>query len=446
MSAKTTMCILFGDRTVDAVFVDRSMLGIQIRFIERFPRDEKLFEALAERISTEEKTPARVMLCIPRNAVIQRTLRYPAAARDELENMIRFEAVRHIPLAEEERLMGWSSADTPDGQQVVLNLTAARRGEVCELVTQFERAGVPIDEALAFSSVISPALSTVPTLLVLADADHIELGLYGQDILQDSQCIPRSVPGFSPQRLVAAARQMAARNKNWLGDEGISRILTAGPEPLPEAEDELGTAFGLQVQPLDIPEAEAAALSEEQPSLAEVLLAASVVPDGTLNLIEDKKRKVPISRRTLVISALCILLTAELLTAYALRSGAPWLQRRKVAKEIQEMNRATAEIQEMRNLNRTFRKQLVQLERIRESRTSTMEMLKAVSEVLPEDTYLNGLSYREDQLTLKGYSKEPDRLPERVLALPFVDTLNTSDIGRKEGEYHEFELSVSLRR
>lgn len=446
MSTKTTMCILFGDQTVDAAFVDHSMLGTQVRFVERFPRDEQLFETIAERMKAEEKTPARVALCIPRNTVIQRTLRYPAAAREELENMIRFEAVRHIPLPEEDRLMGWSTADSPDGQQVVLNLTAARRADVRDLVDRFEQAGVPIDEAVAFSSAVSANLSDIPTLLVLADVGHIELCLYGEGILQDSQLLPRSMPGFSPQRVVTAARQMVAKNKTWLGDEGISRILTGGAEPLKEIEDELGTAFGLHVHPLEVPETEAAVLTEDQTPLAEVLLAASVVPEVTLNLIEDKKRKVPISRRTLVISALCILLAAELLAAYALKSGSPWLQRKKVAQEIQEMNRVTAKVQEMRTQNRTYRKQLIQLEQVCETRTSTMEMLKALSEALPEDTYLNGFSYDGKQLTLKGNSKEPDKLPELVMALPFVDRLNTSDIGPKESEYHEFELSVSLRR
>ncbi|MDZ8118560.1 PilN domain-containing protein [Pontiella agarivorans] len=446
MSAKTTMCILFGDQTVDVAFVDRSMLGTQVRFVERFPRNEQLFETLAERMKAEEKTPARVTLCIPRNTVIQRTLHYPAAARDELENMIRFEAVRHIPLPEEERLMGWSTADSPDGQQVVLNLTAARRADVRDLIDQFEQAGVPIDEAVAFSSAVSSTLSDIPTMLVLADAEHMELCLYGEDILQDSQLLSRSMPGFGPQRVVTAARQMAAKNKSWLGDEGISRILTGGAESAEELEMELATAFGLHVQPLEIPEAEATALRDDQEPLAEVLLGASVVPEVTLNLIEDKKRKVPISRRTLVISALCILLGVELAAAYALKSGSPWLQRKRVAQEIQEMNRATADIQEMRTQNWIFRKQLIQLERVCESRTSTMEMLSALSEALPEDTYLNGFSYDGEQLTLKGNSKEPDKLPELVMALPFVDTLNTSDIGRKEGDYHEFELSVSLRR
>ncbi len=447
MSAKTTMCILFGDKTVDAVFVDRSMLGTQIRFTARLPRTDDLFERVAELMKSAEKTPSHVMLCIPRGRVVQRTLRYPAAVKEELDNMIRFEAVRHIPLPEEERLLGWSTADTPDGHQVVLNLTAARRTEVRSLVDRFEQAGVPVDEAVPFSSAVSALLSDVSTLLVLGDEDHFELCLYGQGILQDSQLISSSAPGFDPQRIVTAARQMAAKNKSWLGDEGIGRVFIGGAKPpVQEIRDDLGTAFGLHVQPLEIPEALRAALPEDQEPLTEVLLAASVLPEPTLNLIEDQKRKVPISKRTLLISVLCVVLAAELLAAYGLKTAAPALQRRKVAREISEMRQVTADVQKMRDKNRIFRKQLYQLEQVSQSRVGTMEMLQAVSDALPEDTYLNSFAFSGEQLTLKGNSKEPDKLPELVMALAFVEKLNTSEIGRKEGDYHEFELSVSLRR
>ncbi len=447
MSAKTTMCILFGDKTVDAVFIDRSMLGAQIKFMERLPRDENVFAAVAELMASAEKTPSRVMLCIPRGSAIQRTLSYPAAAKDELGNMIRFEATRHVPLSEEERLLGWSAADTPDGRQVILNLVASRRTEVRGLIELFEQAGVPVDEAVPFSSAIAPVLSGVPTLLVLADAGHIELCLFGQGILQDSQLISCSAPGFQPGRVITAARQMAAKHKAWLGDEGIGRIFIGGAEPPADGlEEELGTVFGLHVQPLEVPATTTSVLTDGQEPLVEILLAASVELEPTLNLIEDQKRKVPISRRTLVISGLCILLGAELLAAYALKSTAPWRQRKKVAQEVQEMRRATADIQKMREQSRAYRKQLIQLEQVCESRTSTMEMLMALSEALPEDTYLSSFAYDGEQLTLKGNSKEPDKLPELVLALSFVDTLNTSDIGKKTGDYHAFELSVSLRR
>lgn len=447
MIKKTNMCILFRDEVVDAVFIDHSVLGVQIKFMERLQRNEQVFEAVAALMNSVEKTPSRVTLCIPRDATIQRTLNYPAAAKSELNNMIQFEATRHVPLPEADRLLGWSAVDTPDEKQVVLNLVAARRSEVRELIERFEQAGVPIDEAVPFSSAVSPVLATTSTLLVLADAGHLELCLYGLGSLQDSQLISRNMPGFSPERVVAAARQMAAKHKTWLGDEGIGQVLVAGADSLQgDLEEELGSAFGLHTHPLKVPSSLESVATERAEALVEVLLAASVAFEPTLNLIEDKKRKVPISKRNMIIYGLCILLGGELLAAYALKTGSPWLQRKKVAKETQEMRRSTAEIQAMRDRNRVFRKQLYQLEQVCETRTSMMEMLRTISEALPEDTYLRTFAGGGEELTLRGFSKEPDRLPELIMAIPFVDTLSTSEIGKKEGDYYEFTLSVSLRR
>jgi Tfp pilus assembly protein PilN len=146
-----------------------------------------------------------------------------------------------------------------------------------------------------------------------------------------------------------------------------------------------------------------------------------------------------------VIAGLSILLGFEVLVAYAFKTGSPWLQRRKVAVEIEEMRNRTAETQEMRSKNKVFRKQLYQLDKISKSRTGTMMMLKAISDTLPEDTYLQQLQNSDGELRLKGKSKEPDRLPELMLSLPFVDSLSESEIGRKEGDYYEFKLNVSLR-
>jgi hypothetical protein len=49
MTNKSTLCLLFRDETVDMAFIERTVLGAQIKFMERLPRDEALNEAVAER-------------------------------------------------------------------------------------------------------------------------------------------------------------------------------------------------------------------------------------------------------------------------------------------------------------------------------------------------------------------------------------------------------------
>ncbi|VGO16983.1 hypothetical protein PDESU_05577 [Pontiella desulfatans] len=438
MSAKSTLCILFRDETVDAVFVDRTLLGAQIKFMERLPRDELVFGNVAERMKSVEKTPARVLLCVPRDLAMQRTLRYPAMAPADIANMIQFEATRHVPLAEADRTLAWAAVEAVEEKQVVLNLVAARDADIRELVDRFEQAGVPIDEALPFSAAVYPVLGTAPTLLAISDARHVELCLYGGGQLQDSQVLPVNAPGFSPARVLTAARQMAAKNKGWLGMEGIARVLLTGPAPL---EVDLGTAFGLQAQPLEAP-IEFAALEEP---LTDALLAASTELPMDLNLVEHSARKVPISKRTVLTASLCALLAIELIAWVGFKTAAPAVQRKRVAEEISKVRRRAAPIQRMKDKNREMRKQLYRLDEICSSHVSAMQIWGGLSELLPEDTYLQMAYYKNGLLSFRGSSKEPDLLPERLMASPFVEAISKSEIGKKEGDYHSISMSVTLR-
>ncbi|MCF7864252.1 MAG: PilN domain-containing protein [Kiritimatiellales bacterium] len=442
MVKKANMCILFRDETVDVVFIDYSVLGAHIKFMERLPRDEQVFAAVAERMQGIAKMPSRVTLCVPRSSVMQRTLRYPSMVQADIASMIQFEATRHVPLPESDRTLAWSAVPSPDGKQVVLNLLAARQSELRTLANRFEECGVPIDEVVPFSSAVVALLGTAPTLLVVSDVRNVELCLYGAGQLQDSQLIRRDAPGFGPERVDTAARQMASKHKDWLGDEGIGRILLAGPEPLG---GEFGAAFGLHVHPLEVPQGLVAAVADTPP-LTDVLVAASAELPSTLNLVENTGRKVPISKRTIVVASLCALLAVELVASMAFKTGAPALQRRQVAEELAKVKRRAAPIQRMKDKNRDLRRQLYRLDEICRSHVSTMKLLRELSEALPSDTYLRSIGYKYGEgFRIRGFSKEPDKLPELIMAIPMVEAISTSEIEKEVDDYHEFTISVTLR-
>jgi hypothetical protein len=393
------MCILFRDEDVEVVFTDRTVLGTQIKFMERIPRNEQMFEAVAALMLSVEKTPGRVLLCIPRDLVMQRTLRYPAMAPADMANMIQFEATRHVPLPETERALGWYPVLSSDEKQVMINLLASREADLGSLVSGFEGVGVPIDVAVPFSSVMQASLGGKPTLLVISDVRNVELCLYGDGQLQESQLIGRNGSGFSPERVVTVARQMAAKHKDWLGMEGLGRVILTGPEPL---EADLETAFGLHVQALELPEAYA---SVEKP-LTDVLLASSIELSPELNLIEHSGRKVPLSKRTILVASLCALLAIEFMAWMGFKTGAPALQRKQVAEEISKVRRRAAPIQRMKDKNREMRRQLYRLDEICSRHVSAMQIWGGLSELLPEDSYLQLAYFRDQTLHFRGFSKE----------------------------------------
>lgn len=442
MNSKATMCILFQDETVETVFIDRTLLGAQIRFMQRLPRDEHVFEEIGRLMRSPEKMPARVLLCPPRELTLQRTLRYPVVADADLEGMVRFEASRHVPLPEAERSLGWAAVPSVDQKQTILNLVAARSSDIQTLVAAFEEAGVPIDEAVPFSSALFPILGSRPTLLVVSDVRHVELCLYGEGQLQDSQSINAEAPGFAAEQVISAARRMTAGHRSWLGMEGVARIRTCGPAPLDGSFGaDLGAAFGLSVLPLEPPEE----TGDLESPLADVLLAGTARLPAGISLLEQSGRKVPMSKRTMLIGGLCILLVAELAAWAGLKTAAPAMQRKEIARELAAARRRAAPVQRMADRNREMHRQLYRLDEICRSHISSMQVLKSLSDLLPEDTYLYLINYRNGSISLKGLSKEPDRIPDLLMSSPLVEAISKSDIGKKEGDYHAIAINLTLR-
>jgi len=436
------MSILFQDTVVDVVFIDYSILGTQIRFIERLERDETLYEKIAELLKSTEKIPALVTLFLPRENIMQRTLRYPAIAKNEIKNMVQLEATRHVPLPEEDRAIAWSAATSADEKQLILNLIATRKSTLTTFTQAFEEEGVPIDEIIPFNAAIATTLGENPSLLLLVDSKHVEVSLYGDNQLQDSQWISLQESGIDSDQIVTLARQIMVRNKKWLGDEGINRIWLTNRIPLPEnLQSDLETQFGVHVYSLQPPED-----FDVDETFSNLLLATQSPRPPTLNLLENKRRKIPLSKRTLIITGLSLLLFLELTTAIIVKTNAPKQQRKQVAKELVKIRKKIAPIQKMKKQNRELEHQLAKMNDLCHQKISVMTILQSVSDTLPMDSYLQYFSYRKGSgISFRGASKRPERLPELLQALPIIDTITKSDLGRKIGEYQSFSMSATIK-
>ncbi|MFA7370033.1 MAG: PilN domain-containing protein [Kiritimatiellales bacterium] len=442
IAGKSSLILIFWDTAVDAVWLEQSLLGPAIRLMERFPRDERTPDLLAQRLHAEEKTPARVLVCLPRSMVMQRTLLYPVSVQNDLSQMLQFEAARHVPLTEADRRIAFAAVPLPDGKQLGVNLLAARNPEISAFLKPWIDAGIPVDEVSSLSSLLVPAADVAPVLLLLADETGIELALFANGLLQDSLLIDRQAAGT----LVDAARRMAVRHREMLGAEGIGRIVCAGPSALPEeVQGSLGVAFGLHVHALEIPEILRSSVLGA-PVLTEALCAVVAEPPPALNLIDRPGRKVTLSRRTLIVAGLCILLAVELSAGWLVRTFSPAMAIKSVEHETADLKRSAAPIQTVKNQNRDMRSELEQLDELEKTRVSIMTMLKVLSDTLPEDTYLQAVAYtRGDDIKIRGRSKTPDRIPQLIQSIPFVATIEASDIGEKEDEYFGFSLSAALR-
>lgn len=439
----STLTLLLWDEAVDAVMIEQSILGPSILLMERLPRDEAVFETLATRLAELDKMPSRTVVCLPRSEVVMRTMRYPAVVQNDLEQMVPFEATRHLPFPEAERCLGYAFAPAEDEKNLDVLLLAARRADVSRTLDAMQAVGLPVDAALVYSALT--ATESEPAMLVISDVAHVELSLVCNGLVCDSMCLPRA--GGPP--LHSAVQQMIASNGPRLGLAGVGRLILAGPVPLAADQIEaLSVTLGIEAEAPAVPEELAAALSEfDAEPQADALLAVSSVPPPSLNLTESTRRSIPVSRRTKWMTGLAALLLIELVAGWVLWTNAPARARNSVEKDLTTMRRRAEPAQKLKDQNRVMRSELTQLHELVNTRVSVMELFKVLSDTLPEDTYLTDLSYeRGGRMRIKGRSKEPDTLPALLLLeVPFVSTIEESDIGEKRGEYHSFSMTVSLK-
>lgn len=449
LAGKSSLILLIRDSTVDAVLMEQSLLGPAVYLMERFPRNEQTPAQVAQRLLATGKTPAHVLVCLPRPMVMQRTLVYPLTVQNDLAQMLQFETSRHVPLPEEDRRIAFTAAPLTDGKQLGVNLMAARRSEIAALLAPWTAAGIPVDEVCLLSSLLTPAAGDVPFLQVFSDDIHTELALFTNGLLQDSLLLDRTSAGFGKETLVDAVRRITVRHRELLGAEGIGRIVCSGTTELPEEfVVSLEVAFGMPLHALEIPDSLRLAVSSAsiEPVLKEALCAAAAEPPPSLNLIDRSGRNVPLSRRTLIIAGLCALLAAELLVGWLVRTVAPAMALKSAQHETVELKRRVAAILPVKNQNRDLCNELDQLDEMGRTRVSMMSMLKVLSDTLPEDTYLQGITYdRDDEITIKGRSKNPEQLPHLLLSIPFIKTIENSDTGEKTDEYYGFSMAAALR-
>jgi hypothetical protein len=441
----STLTLLLWDQAVDAVLIEQSILGPSIRLMERFPRDETVYETVAARLAGHEIMPSRVVICLPRCEAVMRTIRYPAIVQNDLAQMVPFEATRHLPFPEDGRSLGFAFALTEDEKELDVHLLAARKADVSRVCDAMQAAGLPVDAVLVFSSLVAAGIGTAPSMLVVADAGHVELSLICNGLICDSMCLPRA--GGPP--LSTTVERMIASNRSVLGLAGVGRLITAGPLPLDKEQTEaLSVTLGIEAERFAVPESISAVLGEvDTEPLIEGLQAVAAVSPPSLNLIESTRRSIPVSSRTKWMLGLAALLLIELIAGWTLWTRAPAGARAGVEKDLAALRRQAAPAQKLKDQNRMMRSELTQLHDLVNTRVSVMEIFKTLSDTFPEDTYLTALSYeRGGQMRIRGRSKEPDKLPALLLMdVPFISSIEASDIDEKRGEYHSFSMTVALK-
>jgi general secretion pathway protein L len=166
-----------------------------------------------------------------------------------------------------------------------------------------------------------------------------------------------------------------------------------------------------------------------------------------INLFPEQFRKKPsVIGRYLMLALVVLTLIAGLAWA-----GSHFMHRRVTAIRVErELNELSDEIKALGLIQSkitTLQERIDDLNRLRENRINALELLKELTEILPDTAWLHGLSVADNQVEIEGYADYSTQLIPQLEASPFFANARfLSTITRAGNDKEVFKIGLEIER
>jgi Tfp pilus assembly protein PilN len=383
----------------------------------------------------------RTVLCVPRSEAAFNRVFLPAAARENLAQVLEYEIENLIPLSREEIYYDYSARDHGEERIEVLLMCIPRevvRGYLEALEDALVRPRGIVLASTAIADFVAYCRGVSGPLGVLVSAPGaMEVALLSGGQLVSSQLLPakRLEDAAALERSVArqlADQAMPAENVPLYRWE-----LANGAAPgiaMPGEGDLLAMARGR----LEAPDEFFA--STEPAMLPAVGAALDAVREGTVpvNLLPVEGRRGAdegLSLTTVVLVAL----TALLLLVWggsALVKDA--LLRRQLEAQLESIGPQVREVKALQADVERLQRELDTLSEGQEPRVTPL--LKDLTELVPNDAYLTGMNLRGDKLSIDGQARSASDLITALEKSKHFKDVTFSSPTTKQGDKERFSI------
>lgn len=448
--------IAIGASDVTLAAISKRLLAVRVRAIETTllpgrdrpaERQAALATAVREFVRAHEVDPSHVALCIPRaDAAVTRAL-LPAAASENLAQVLEYEMENLVPLPREEILFDY--AVRPLGlERIAVVLVCVPREAVRGYLEALTEAGVQPRKIGIASTAIADYVTfcrggdTGPMGLVIDGGDATELALFKAGRLVATQLLPASriaEPGTLERSL---ARQLADEVFDPEKTALYRWTLREGARPLPEIGD--GNLAGLARGKLAAPETFFASPTPSSVPAVGAALAAVREDSVHLNLLPVENREAfdegPSMTTWVLLAASVVLLLVWVTSGIAkdilLRSQVQ-ARLEEVAPEVREVKGIQGDIDDLQ-------RQVEILGSGQDGRVTSL--LKDLSDLIPPDAYLTTMNLRQQRLTLDGLAKSPTDLITALEKSKRFKSVAFSSPTTKQGDKERFSISAEVVR
>lgn len=425
---------------VSLAHVNKRLLRLAVRAVRTVPlppasepeaRQRALAAALADFAREHRLENAAVHLCLPRHELLLNRLTLPAAARENLQQVLEYELARVIPLPRDEVFYDYEVRESPPGDTARLSIlvVCVPRRVVDGYVQALEGAGmrpkaivIPAAALGDYAAFCRGNLEAPVALALRSAPDVVEVALFVHGTLVASHALR------GPQTPSAAEVQALLRrdlSEVFEPREGPIEVLTAGVafESAGGAPELGGDLAALAHDHLEVPSAFFDA--PDASMLPAVGAAIGAVRERVVdvNLLPEEHR---IGLQEGLFVPLVLMVVAVVLAV--IYGGSVIVRdemtRQALTSEVEELEPQVATIKKQEAEARKLHEQIELLTANQDRRM--VAYLKELTDKIPADGYLTTLRYRNNRLEIDGFAGKSSELIKILETSPLFQNVQFS--------------------
>jgi Tfp pilus assembly protein PilN len=449
--------IYVGAHEVALAHVVKRFFTVALRHARTFPlpplaRAAERRQALAQAVLTfageNHIDTRRAYLCLPRAEAACNRILLPAAARENLGQVLEYEIEHLVPLPRDQVYFDYSARLLGEDRLEVL-LTCIPREIVRVHLEALEDAFVRPRGIVLTSTAIADYLAfcrgetDAPLGLLISGPEVVELALVTDGRLVASQLFPAARVAAPAELSRSFARQLA---DGFVSAEDVELYRWelgngAGPA-LPEIGE--GNLANLAAGRLEAP---TEFFERPEPALLPALGAAlDAVREGTVpvNLLPAEGRRLSDEGLSLVTVVLVAVLGVLLLVWGGSALVKDELIRRQVRDELAAVGPKVKQVKALEDEIAEMHRQLDILTGGQDRRATLL--LKELSEIVPTDAFLSALNLRGGRLTMDGFAHSASDLIAALEKSKHFKNVSFTSPTTKAGDKDRFSLVAEIDR
>lgn len=411
-------------------------------------RVQALSQAVAAFIRDFAIEPGGVHLCLARDELLLNRLILPAAARENLSQVVAYEIERVIPLQKDEIFYDYQvrESGTGEGARLVVLVVGVPQRVVRAYVDALEAAGVRpravVTAAAAlgdYAAFCRGTLSTPLAVVTPAGAD-VEVALFADRQLVASHALRGGVLPTPGELLEMMRRDLAeVFHAPQMTVETLYAVSpNGGAADAPEATNLFALASGRLDAPPEF-------YAQPEPVLLPAVGAAlGAVREGVvdINLLPEDRR--PGLQEGLFVPIVLLVAVVVLAIIYG---GSVVVRdevtRRGLAREVETLEPQVAAVRKEEAEARRLEERVTTLTADQDRRV--IAFIKELTERIPTDAYLTSFRYRNGRIELDGFANRASELIQLLESSPMLRNVQfTSPTTAGQGGQERFALVAEV--